>query len=91
MFTFDAVGSDYVGPASGVLTFPAGSVVGAQQSFTIQIIDDDDCEGQEDIALQAFSAIGQFAPGDNQCSLVIIDNGELSSIHFVICLSLKWV
>ena len=63
---------------SGILTFPAGSGVGAQQSFTIQIINDNDCEGQEDIALQASSAIGQFAAGDDQCSLVIIDDGELT-------------
>ena len=62
---------------TATLTFAAGSGIGAQESFDIQIIDDSDCEGQEDIALLASSAVGQFAAGDNQCSLVIIDDGEL--------------
>lgn len=71
-------GVDYTG-VSAFLPFGAGSNPNLQQTFTIPITNDNFCEDQETILLQlSASSPGQFLTGQDQCSVVIIDDdGEL--------------
>ena len=52
-------GSDYTAFAPVVLTFPTGSVDGAAQSFTIDLLDDSDVEPPERITLELSAATGE--------------------------------
>jgi len=52
-------GGDYTAFAPLVLTFPTGSVDGAAQSFTIDLLDDGDVEPPERITLELSAATGE--------------------------------
>ena len=69
-------GLDFTDPGAVTLTFPAGSVDGDSQCSTIDVLDDDDVEGEHSftVSLQNPSSNGVIGTQET-ATVTITDNG----------------
>ena len=69
-------GSDFTDPGAVTLTFPAGSMDGDSQCSTIDVLDDDDVEGEHSftVSLQNPSSNGVIGTQET-ATVTITDNG----------------
>ena len=69
-------GSDFTDPGAVTLTFSAGSVDGDSQCSTIDVLDDDDVEGEHSftVSLQNPSSNGVIGTQET-ATVTITDNG----------------